>query len=182
MIYFIRRGEDGPVKIGFTTNLDKRLASLQGGNAEKLTVIRTMDGDKETERVLHGYFADQRLHGEWFEYSEEMLRVDAPAYVAAAPKPTTEWTLAQRLAAALRADFGHLKQARRVVAEITGCNESTVSNWMIGYNAPAAHHVINLARHSPAVLTVVLREMGEEPTVAELGAATARFMQMVAQR
>lgn len=79
MIYFIRCGADGPVKIGYTAKSAKqRLALLQVGNHEPLEVIRTMRGAHRLERWLHVRFRAHRIRSEWFSFHPDMLTVEAP--------------------------------------------------------------------------------------------------------
>lgn len=66
-IYFIA-GAD-MVKIGFSTNLDQRLESLQSGSPVKLVVEAFIQGSLMQEQILHGVFGEFRRHGEWFERS-----------------------------------------------------------------------------------------------------------------
>lgn len=75
MIYFGRLGSDGPVKIGFTKNLKRRLPFLQTACPAPIAIIREIEGTLETERWLHEYFDALRQHGEWFTYTDEMLAV-----------------------------------------------------------------------------------------------------------
>lgn len=82
-VYLVRAGENGPVKIGFTARGTVRLTKIQTDNPEKLIALRFLIGDKQTEAALHARFAAQRLRGEWFSFSPEMLGdlgvEDAPA-------------------------------------------------------------------------------------------------------
>lgn len=71
LIYFIGT-DDGPVKIGFTTNLPKRLKALQTASSRPLVVRLKLPGDRECEKTLHRRFAEFRLEGEWFRLSEEI--------------------------------------------------------------------------------------------------------------
>lgn len=74
LIYFVRAGADGPIKIGYTrTSLNARLAFLQVGNAETLTVIQRALCGPGFERVLHERFAHLRIRGEWFRPEPELL-------------------------------------------------------------------------------------------------------------
>lgn len=66
MIYVI--GYDYYVKIGFTRNLKKRLASLSQTCPRKLRVYFTLRGSMKEERRLHEHFKECRLDREWFEY------------------------------------------------------------------------------------------------------------------
>ena len=69
--YFIRRGNDGPIKIGRTSWIESRLSSIQNGSAEKLTVVCAVEAD--IERACHQKFAHLRLNGEWFKPDVELL-------------------------------------------------------------------------------------------------------------
>jgi hypothetical protein len=75
MIYSI--GEDpfdNKIKIGFTDREDiaGRLGELQTGNPRKLICRRLIPGTIEEEQKLHQTFAEERLCGEWFTYSERV--------------------------------------------------------------------------------------------------------------
>lgn len=70
VVYFIQRGKE--VKIGTTTNLQKRLSTLQVCSAEKLKVVATFEGGKELETSLHEKFKEDRINGEWFRYSRNI--------------------------------------------------------------------------------------------------------------
>lgn len=74
MIYMIRAGDDGPIKIGFTaSNIKKRLSGLQTSHSQRLSIFRLFEGDKADEKRLHTMFADLRRAGEWFNFSRAML-------------------------------------------------------------------------------------------------------------
>jgi hypothetical protein len=66
VIYFIQRGEDGPIKVGTSTDPVERLRSLQTSNAEPLTLLGFMPGGSLEERAIHALLEDGRLEGEWF--------------------------------------------------------------------------------------------------------------------
>jgi hypothetical protein len=72
IVYFIQSGDSPQVKIGTTTNLNGRVASMQVGNPEELTVLATHRGDVRLEGVLHQMFLDERLMGEWFLLSDRL--------------------------------------------------------------------------------------------------------------
>lgn len=56
-------------KIGVTNNIEKRLASLQTGNAEVIELVHIEERKNPTkaEKYLHRCFQKNRLKGEWFE-------------------------------------------------------------------------------------------------------------------
>ena len=65
-IYFIEFQEKGPVKIGYATNVDKRLNNIQSSCPYELNVLCATPGGIECEKILHKVFADSRIRGEWF--------------------------------------------------------------------------------------------------------------------
>jgi hypothetical protein len=89
--YFIQRGTDGPIKIGKTKSVSKRLKELQIGCAESLSLRGWIHGDVESQ--IHELFSDHRMNGEWFRPDESILSfielrasVDARDTVAAVAK------------------------------------------------------------------------------------------------
>ena len=77
-VYFIRSGDDGPVKIGWAKNAEARLRQLQVSHHEPLCMVRLIDGSRDVEDRLHKRFAASRLVGEWFRFDGEMLVVEPP--------------------------------------------------------------------------------------------------------
>lgn len=71
LVYIIGSGKH--VKLGFTSkDARKRLAHLQIGSAEKLTLLATIPGSIELEKRLHLRFASLRSAGEWFRREGEL--------------------------------------------------------------------------------------------------------------
>jgi len=73
VVYFIG-GDEGPVKIGMTTNLALRLQHMQTGSPIELKVLATVAGGAEVERGYHAAFANYRIRGEWFERSPAIVQ------------------------------------------------------------------------------------------------------------
>lgn len=67
-IYFIQAGNNGPIKIGYSAKkyIKDRLITLQTGNHEKLVLLCTIPGTKNTEKELHKKFKEFWIRGEWF--------------------------------------------------------------------------------------------------------------------
>jgi hypothetical protein len=72
-VYFIQATavENGPVKIGRTTNLRKRFGDLQTAHPWPLSLVGFIpledeSGQIEQEAALHERFKHFRLQGEWF--------------------------------------------------------------------------------------------------------------------
>lgn len=79
-VYFVSDGR-GRVKIGYVKhawNLDERLRRLQTGASHRLSLLRAIDGTQRIESWLHRRFAKQRLDGEWFAFTNEMLTIIPP--------------------------------------------------------------------------------------------------------
>ena len=73
-VYFARSGECGPIKIGYSsTDVLRRLATLQTGHWELIRLVGVMIGCPKDETDLHKRFSKYRLMGEWFEPSDEVL-------------------------------------------------------------------------------------------------------------
>lgn len=66
-VYFVSDGQY--VKIGSTSDLKARIASLQTANARPLTLLKYLEcKDRfETERQFHDVFYNRRVNGEWFD-------------------------------------------------------------------------------------------------------------------
>lgn len=107
-VYFIRPvGMDGPVKIGFSHNVNARLNVLQQASPFLLEVAATAPGGKEVERRFHAMFYSSHSHGEWFHASPALsasitalnggsFNFDAmppPLYLAKPSREFLEWSL-----------------------------------------------------------------------------------------
>lgn len=74
MIYYIACTATERLKIGYTQGEPEvRLKQLQTGSAADLRLMACHSGTLDDERQLHTKFASQRLRGEWFEMSEDLL-------------------------------------------------------------------------------------------------------------
>ena len=69
--YFSQGVSGGPIKIGLSTDPEKRVKVMQTGNPDELFLIGYIEGDLEKE--LHHYYADIRLNGEWFIATPELI-------------------------------------------------------------------------------------------------------------
>lgn len=73
-VYFIQSSHGGPIKIGFSTNPEHRLATLQTANPHPLKLLAVLPGIKETEKDLHAMFGRSKHHGEWYEATRDLIR------------------------------------------------------------------------------------------------------------
>jgi hypothetical protein len=73
-VYFVQAKQGGPIKIGVSSDVPKRIRAIQTTSPAELLVLRVIpSGGRELERKLHESFAAHRLHGEWFEPAQELL-------------------------------------------------------------------------------------------------------------
>ena len=66
MIYFIQGERTRLIKIGYTTNVKKRIKGLITQNSEKLIFLKAVSGDLKTEQLIHQKFKSFNCHNEWF--------------------------------------------------------------------------------------------------------------------
>ena len=76
-IYFIQ-SKEGAIKIGVSSEPNKRLKALQTGHHEKLEIMSTMGFEDridayELEYKLHCIFSHLNITGEWFRPAEDLL-------------------------------------------------------------------------------------------------------------
>ena len=75
-IYFLQVADSGPVKIGFTTKpIKQRIMRLQVSSPEKLVLLGYIKGSIEQEKKLHERFTNLKLHNEWYEPGDNLLKV-----------------------------------------------------------------------------------------------------------
>jgi Meiotically up-regulated gene 113 len=72
-VYFIRMGEEGPIKIGRATNPNSRISSIASACPIPIIPILLIPG-ADLERKLHAYFFQCWIKGEWFESDPYLLR------------------------------------------------------------------------------------------------------------
>lgn len=72
-VYFIRRPDTQQIKIGISTDLPKRLYTLQAANGSPLELLGSILGGGEEEFMVHQAFADCRLLGEWFRETPRLM-------------------------------------------------------------------------------------------------------------
>jgi len=75
-LYFIQSGENGPIKIGHSSDPDERLASLQVGNPQHLRLLAAVEFGSDAaaqEQLCHRTFRVEHIRGEWFQPSHLLI-------------------------------------------------------------------------------------------------------------
>jgi len=91
-IYFIQAGDDGPVKIGWSRNAERRLRDLDRQMPWKLHLRRTIEAPRDYETRLHTHFREHHIRGEWFRPAPEIQAVMDGEF----PADICEWPLLLR--------------------------------------------------------------------------------------
>ena len=72
-VYFVVDFEANAVKIGISRDPHQRLNTLREGNPHILEMVGAIKGaNEQVELALQRRFEGDRLHGEWFNLSEEL--------------------------------------------------------------------------------------------------------------
>jgi hypothetical protein len=165
-VYFIRQGDNGPVKIGYTrAPIERRHEALRTTAAAPLHLLRTIDGYRKTERWLHELFSEKRVEREWFVFDEEMLRVQPPAWLLAIDQPPhdkrSETPPAREgrfkmgaggaeaiITSALRRSIGGQGQPSiEEVADFVGGTIAKVRGWLAGTHQPSGRQIVLMLAH-----------------------------------
>jgi hypothetical protein len=72
LVYFIQGKCTGRIKIGISKSPRRRISMHQVGSPEELVLLAVTTGGREMEKALHQRFSGSRVHGEWFECTEEL--------------------------------------------------------------------------------------------------------------
>jgi hypothetical protein len=72
MIYFIENTETKHIKIGFSTDVRRRLIDLQISSPHELKILTICEGDDKLEKELHKRFGEHHFRGEWFLPNKEL--------------------------------------------------------------------------------------------------------------
>lgn len=73
-IYFIYCPKLDLVKIGYSNDVEARLAFLSNMSPAELVLLGSISGSQPQEAILHRKFSNDRDHGEWFRVSLLMGR------------------------------------------------------------------------------------------------------------
>lgn len=72
LVYFIEDGIDA-IKIGYSTDIHRRLTDLKTGSDRHLSLVDYAIGDRSIERELHRLLASERIRGEWFKQTDKTM-------------------------------------------------------------------------------------------------------------
>lgn len=73
LVYLIRSPATKLLKIGVTTNIEKRINDLSNMQGSDLELVAVLPGDHKLETALHKMFSIYRVRGEWFTPSFKII-------------------------------------------------------------------------------------------------------------
>lgn len=80
-VYVVQIGEDGPIKIGFTTKIKRRIAAIRAGIPSRVFVRMIGPGTDRLEKMFHEMLEPHRLKGEWFVPTKEVMSLLASSLI-----------------------------------------------------------------------------------------------------
>jgi hypothetical protein len=91
-VYFMQcGGPEGPIKIGWAANPEKRKRELQTGAPGPLNILHTIPGGVRQERALHELLKEARLHGEWFSAKPVLALLEEKRKLFAEAETEIDW-------------------------------------------------------------------------------------------
>lgn len=98
-VYFLLNEESGTIKIGFSgDDLIGRISDLQVGNHADLTLLGSVEGDRDTERYYQERFRADHIRGDWFRATSALLKEVRDILAGEKNRPALYLTLGQMTA------------------------------------------------------------------------------------
>ena len=74
VVYFIKCKETGLIKIGYTTDITKRVSGVRKDRGNPVELLGTIKKNgRQLEQILHIRFMKSRHKGEWFNPTEDLV-------------------------------------------------------------------------------------------------------------
>lgn len=73
-VYFLQ-AENGLIKIGYSTDVNGRVETIQSLSPLKVNLLTILKGSRSLEANYHKTFAKHKHHGEWFETNEPLMNL-----------------------------------------------------------------------------------------------------------
>lgn len=73
IVYFVQNGDNGPIKIGYTRHINRRMRELRTKCGLNCVLLATRPGGGEREGAYHFQFWADHVEGEWFNPSVAIL-------------------------------------------------------------------------------------------------------------
>jgi hypothetical protein len=73
MLYMAERANDNAVKIGWSSDVERRMRELRRDTGSPIVLLLVVPGDKPEELALHERFSGDRIVDEWFRQSDALM-------------------------------------------------------------------------------------------------------------
>lgn len=170
IVYFAEAG--GAVKIGHTSRLQMRIADMQVSQHCAINLLATVPGGQDLEQHLHETFAKDRVRGEWFVLSDDILdliqkvKIMGVEAIPAGFEPQRRSSqdvseisvelVRELVSQALHDTSEDRKHAAKRIGADTNSDPRAVENWLQGVNAPSVTKFLRMMVLYPAVRDAVL--------------------------
>lgn len=135
-VYFVSDGVDGPIKIGRTANVRRRLTNMQTASPTRLHLLAATEALDEKE--LHARFAAHRLVGEWFRRVPEIVKFAES--IGVDPRLMTP-----------RERCLYLGIPVMTIARVTGLPQPIVHRWSRREHTPSLANLARIMAAFPAI-------------------------------
>ncbi len=147
-LYFIRSLDSGLIKIGHSTNPDKRIKQLRLSTGERLEFVCVGVGGYEHEQILHERFDSDRVRGEWFRPSFD-LEVEIDFRNDQMQRAQARWEERRRVVAK---DAERTWQEQYADTHPSEAKAAFLDGYTAGCHAGVRHEI---ASHSPRVVAQI---------------------------
>lgn len=89
VIYFAQAGEDGPIKIGYSNNPERRAKQLKYDD-KPCRLLSTRPGNFLVKQAIHRALWSHRIQGEWFRPVAQVLEAQTAPLPLDAPAPDSD--------------------------------------------------------------------------------------------
>lgn len=131
-VYFLQ-SSDGPIKIGLTWNVNKRVDQIQISTPAELRILGVIPGEMALESEIHKKFEHLKIKGEWFKPGQDLLDFiannvqDIPNLEKASDECSDLIAMADKLSETLpdEEELLTIEQA----SYLLGVSQQTLRNW-----------------------------------------------------
>jgi hypothetical protein len=78
-VYFLRDPDRRRIKIGYSSDVERRVKRIGAMNCGLVELVGRIPSPRWYEKLLHEIFAGDRVHGEWFKESPDLLSLASEA-------------------------------------------------------------------------------------------------------
>lgn len=182
-VYFIRCGEDGPIKIGWSTDVSRRITEIAQGLPDPAILIAQIPGGRELEARLHRALTEYRRRNEWFHPVQEVRALSILAKTKGLPAvlrwlsikeaaivecptdapATDDFEADLRAMIALGFKFAIDRHGYPTVCKAVGRSRDAVGKYVSGKSIPSVEQLFKLIELDPGSMSPFMARCGDVP-------------------